>query len=74
MCGQFAIAAAAKGPDRIKAAASIYGVALITDVPDSPHELLGSLRGEVYIAIAEHDAHAPAGEAPALCRRIQACG
>jgi hypothetical protein len=34
-------AAVAKWPDSIKAAASIYDVALITEAPDSPHELLG---------------------------------
>jgi carboxymethylenebutenolidase len=52
MSGQFAIAAAAKWPDRIKAAALIYSVALIADAPNSPHEPLGSVRDEVYIAIA----------------------
>jgi carboxymethylenebutenolidase len=52
MSSQFAIAAAAKWPDRIKAAPSIYSVAIITDAPDSPHKPLGSVRDEVYIAIA----------------------
>ena len=37
MSGQYAINAATHFPDRVKAAASIYGVALATDKPDSPH-------------------------------------
>lgn len=37
MSGPFAFAAAAQFPDRIAASASIHGVKLITDAPDSPH-------------------------------------
>jgi carboxymethylenebutenolidase len=37
MSGQYAINAATHFPDRVKAAASIYGVQLATDRPDSPH-------------------------------------
>ena len=36
MSGQYAINAAAHIPDRVAAAASIYGVRLITEKPDSP--------------------------------------
>ena len=37
MSGQYAINAATHFPDRVKAAASIYGMRLATDQPDSPH-------------------------------------
>ncbi len=37
MSGRYAINAATHFPDRVKAAASIYGTHLATDQPDSPH-------------------------------------
>ena len=37
MSGPYAISAAARYPERVRAAASIYGVALVTDREDSPH-------------------------------------
>jgi carboxymethylenebutenolidase len=59
MSGQYAIAAAARHPDRIKAAASIYGVRLVTDEPHSPHLVARKVTGELYIAVAETDIYAP---------------
>jgi hypothetical protein len=35
--GPYAVNAAVRHPERIRAAASIYGVALATDKPNSPH-------------------------------------
>src|ERR1700722_4375035 len=57
MSGQYAINAAARHPDRVAAAASIYGVRLITDEPDSPHHAARRAKAEFYIALAEIDAH-----------------
>ena len=37
MSGRYAVNAATHFPDRVKAAASIYGTHLATDQPDSPH-------------------------------------
>src|SRR5579863_3446285 len=37
MSGQYAMNAAVRHPERIRAAASIYGVALVSDRSDSPH-------------------------------------
>src|SRR5580692_7731487 len=37
MSGRYAINAAVRHPDRVRAAASIYGILLVTDEPDSPH-------------------------------------
>jgi len=59
MSGPFSIAIAAAMPDRVNAAASIHGVRLVTDEPDSPHAQLPQCTAEIYIAAAETDHYAP---------------
>jgi carboxymethylenebutenolidase len=59
MSGPFALLAASQFPERVRAAASFYGVRLVTDRPDSPHAHLGEVTGEVYVACAEHDDYVP---------------
>ena len=59
MSGQYAINAAARHPERIACAASLYGVQLVTDRPDSPHLAAQKAKAELYFACAEHDAYAP---------------
>lgn len=59
MSGPYALAAAARYPARIAAAASFYGTWLVSDAVESPHRTLGQARGELYIACAEHDELAP---------------
>jgi len=59
MSGRFAVSAAGHRPERIKAAASIYGVLLVTDKPDSPHRIARSSPAEFYFACAERDHWAP---------------
>jgi len=59
MSGPYALAAAARFPERIAAAASFYGTWLVSDAEESPHLTLGKARGELYIACAEHDELAP---------------
>src|SRR5689334_15082903 len=59
MSGPYALAAAARYPDRVAAAASFYGTWLVSDASDSPHLNLGKIKGEVYISCAEHDELAP---------------
>ncbi len=59
MSGPYALAAAARYSHRIAAAASFYGTWLINDAEESPHLNLGRIRGEAYIACAEHDELAP---------------
>ena len=39
----------------LAAAASFYGTWLVSDAVESPHLSLGKIKGEVYIACAEHD-------------------
>jgi carboxymethylenebutenolidase len=62
MSGQYAIAAAARFPDRVRAAASIYGVRLKTDAPDSPHLAARKGNAALYVAWAEIDHYAPLEE------------
>jgi len=59
MSGPYSLAAAARYPDRIAAAASFYGTWLVSENEESPHLTLGKARGELYIACAEHDELAP---------------
>src|ERR1700716_3268495 len=59
MSGQYAINAATHFPDRVKAAASIYGFALVTDKPDSPHLAGTKTKAELYFGCAETDVYAP---------------
>jgi carboxymethylenebutenolidase len=59
MSGPYAVAAAARYPDRIAAAASFYGTWLVNDAEESPHRSLAKIKGEVHIACAEHDELAP---------------
>jgi carboxymethylenebutenolidase len=59
MSGQYAISAAGRCPQRFKAAASIYGVTLMTDRPDSAHLATRNTTAEIYIAFAENDHYVP---------------
>ncbi len=59
MSGPYALAAAARYPDRVAAAASFYGTWLVSDAEESPHLNLGKVKGELYISCAEHDELAP---------------
>src|ERR1700736_5042880 len=59
MSGRYAINAATHFPDRVKAAASIYGTHLATDQPDSPHLAGAKTKAELYFGCAETDSYAP---------------
>jgi carboxymethylenebutenolidase len=59
MSGPYALAAAARHSGRVAAAASFYGTWLVSDAVESPHLSLGKVKGELYIACAEHDELAP---------------
>ena len=59
MSAQFAINAAAQFSDRISAAGSIFGTALMTSDSDSPHLAARKTKAELYFACAEKDAWAP---------------
>ena len=77
MSGPYSLAAAARYPDRIAAAASFYGTWLVSDAVESPHLTLGKANGELYISCAEHDELAPLAmveELRGLFRRAGATG
>ena len=52
MSGPYALAAAARFPGRIAAAASFYGTWLVSEAEESPHLTLGQSKGELYIGCA----------------------
>ncbi|MDE2380001.1 dienelactone hydrolase family protein [Bradyrhizobium sp.] len=59
MSGRYAINAATHFPDRVKAAASIYGTHLATEEADSPHLAADKTKAELYFACAATDIYAP---------------
>ncbi len=66
MGGRFAMTAAARFPHRFGASASMYGVWLVTDKPDSPHLLADKIKGELYFGFAEVDTAVPPNVIPEL--------
>ena len=59
MSGQYAVNAAVRHRERIRAAASVYGVALVSDKPDSPHLAPQHTDARLYFGCAENDTYAP---------------
>lgn len=59
MSGQFIVAVASAFADDYAAAASYYGVGIVTDAPDSPHLKAGDIKGELYMAFAAEDMYVP---------------
>jgi carboxymethylenebutenolidase len=59
MSGRYAVNAAARHPARVRAAASIYGTALVSDRPDSPHLAMQRTDARLYFGCAETDQYAP---------------
>ena len=74
MSGPYSLAAAARFPHRIGAAASFYGTWLVSDAEESPHLTLGQAKGELYISCAEHDDLAPLDMVKGLSDLFDASG
>jgi carboxymethylenebutenolidase len=55
MGGFIVMRTAAAVPDRVGAAATFHGAALVTKAPDSPHLLIPQMKAQYLIAIAEND-------------------
>jgi carboxymethylenebutenolidase len=70
MSGQYAVNAAARFPERVAAAASIYGTSLVTDRGDSPHIVAANADAEIYFACAEFDRWAPLETVEALASAV----
>jgi carboxymethylenebutenolidase len=73
MSGPFALTVAARF-SRMRASASLYGVSMVTDKPDSPHLLLDRIKGELYLGFAEVDPSVPATIIPDLERALKKAG
>jgi len=67
MSGPFSLVVANAYPDRVRCAASIYGVRLAVDADDSPHLGFPATKGEIYVAAAETDEYAP----PEMIARVE---
>ncbi len=74
MSGQYAVSLAVRHSDVVKAAASIYGVRLVTEAPDSPHLAGAKTKAELYFACAERDHWMPMEVIPALEKGLAASG
>ncbi len=74
MSGQYVVAAAGRFPDRIAAAASLYGVRIVTDKPNSPHLLAAQIKGELYLGFAEHDPYVEDFVIPELTKALDTHG
>ena len=72
MSGPFSFAVANTYPERIRAAASIYGVRLFG--PGSPADGASRARGELYFACAEFDEYAPSDMVDGLEQHLRAVG
>ena len=59
MSGRYALSAAVRHPGRVTAAASVYGVRLVEDAPDSPHMTPRGSAADIYVGWAEIDPYAP---------------
>jgi carboxymethylenebutenolidase len=71
MSGQYAVNAAVRHPQRVRAAASIHGIALVTDKPDSPHLAIQHTNARFYFGCAETDVYAPPEMIEALRAEIE---
>ncbi len=74
MSGRYAVSAAVHFPERVTAAASIYGTYLVTEEADSPHVTLRGAKARTYFACAETDRWAPLPMVHQLKAALEAAG
>lgn len=74
MGGPFAVRTAVAAPQRVRAAASLHGAALVGDAPDSPSKLLGATKAAFLFAIARNDDARAPGDKDALKAAAAAAG
>jgi carboxymethylenebutenolidase len=74
MSGCYITTVAARFPHRIAAAASLYGVNIVTDQPDSPHLIVDRIKGELYYGFAEIDPSVPDHVIPTLKAALDKAG
>lgn len=71
MGGARSLNAAAAHPDRIKAAASLHGGNLASDLPDSPHLSAAKIKARVYVGSAAVDASFPPDQSARLAEALR---
>jgi carboxymethylenebutenolidase len=69
--GRLSLAAAAEFPDEFRASASMHGTSMVSDAPDSPHQSIGKMRGEIYCGFGERDRFTPPPVIETLGRLMQ---
>ena len=74
MSGQFVTTIAARYAHRFAATASLYGVKIVTDQPDSPHLLVDQIKGEMLYLFAETDPAVPDNVIPTLQTGLERAG
>ena len=74
MSGRFITAAAGSFPDQFGAAASLYGVGIVTGREDSSHRLVEHIKAEMYFGFAEVDETVPDYVVPTLQRELDTHG
>jgi len=74
MSGRIVTTAAAIYADVFAASASLYGVGIVTAKDDSPHLLVGDIKGEIYFGFAETDGTVPAYVIPTLKAALEEHG
>lgn len=74
MGGPFTVRTAHAVPARVRAAASFHGGSLVTDKPDSPHQLLKATGARYLFAIARNDDARAPGDKAALREAAKAAG
>ena len=70
MSGPYALAAAARYPDRVAAAASFYGTWLVSDAVESPHLTLGKIKGEALHRLRRARRAGAAADGRRSCARL----
>lgn len=70
MSGQYVVSAAGSYPDDLLAAASLYGVGIVTNRSDSPHLLADRMKGELYLGFAEIDEYVEDNVIPDLRTKL----
>lgn len=74
MGGPFAVRTAAAVPDRVGAAVSMHGTALVTKQPGSPHHLLKDSKASFLFAIGRNDDAKAPGDKDALKQAAREAG
>jgi carboxymethylenebutenolidase len=74
MGGGLAIRTAAAYPEKIGAVASYHAGRLVSDAPDSPHQLLKHIKSDIYVAHADQDPSMPAEQIEQFNKAVESSG